>query len=103
MVAGITLVYLAFDRRARRKVLRWAKVLWDGDEEGEERRLQFQFVADTVEHWHMQLDSLGTSLSSLEADKSARADVRSRRCKLQKNLAKANAPFFRSSSAFCRD
>ena len=35
VVAGITLVYLAFDRRARRKVLRWAKVLWDGDEEGE--------------------------------------------------------------------
>lgn len=96
VVAGITLVYLAFDRRARRKVLRWAKVLWDGDEEGEERRLQFQFVADTVEHWHMQLDSLGTSLSSLEADKSARADVRSRRCKLQKNLAAANAELWKA-------
>ena len=59
-LAGVAAVYLTLDANARRKAVRWLKVVWDGDEEGKERRRQFLFVAEAVERWQKKVPKILT-------------------------------------------
>ena len=96
MAAGVAIAFLAVNRDARRKVVRWAKIIWDGDEEGEEKRRRFQKIAETVERWSKQLPHLKEVLDSLARETSTDDAVRQRRATMQKKLSASNAELWKA-------
>lgn len=68
LVAAATVALICVSRSFRRKAAKVARVVWDGDAQGEEARSLFTTVEATIQKWSTNLMSLSRAFDDIQKD-----------------------------------
>ena len=101
-VATTTLIFLLAHKPSRRRLQKFARVLWNGDEAFAEQHAKLLEVAATAAAWRPdgQLATLNTELAALEiATMAGERGLTARRAALQKRLGEAHVELWKAQDA----